>query len=756
MISRFFRLPSLVSVALILAALLQPSAIPSRAQAANDARVNGFDLLAPGRGWLWLGNQLHWTNDDGRSWRNLTPLQAGQIFAVDFLDAERGWALLGEAGNLSIAKTVDAGQSWTAWRLDLPLDFSIHSIEMNWSDARSGSLTIQHATGANFDIRTTFTTSDGGRTWTSRGARDLSAARADPRLSLADGIESARMLTREIGWAKFAQGECDGKTTCRRAENIHSTRDGGRSWRILQLPGGDDADETRWSNPEPLSYIGNPGANTGFLSGQGIDTCEIPTANQLQTWWDKSPYAALNLYIGGSNRYCSNSALGASFLSQLDAQGWKFIPTWVGLQAPCYPYTADKMSWDVQTAYDEGAAEAQAAMSVARNLGLTFPDQSGSVIYFDLEAFPVSNAACLDAVLAFVSGWDDALENGGNRAGVYGATCSSGLDSIAALDNPPDAIWLANWFYNPAYRPDATVWNVSCLSNALWPNNQRLRQYAGTHTETWGGQLLSVDSNALEGVVASLSESAAPKQFSDDSYLIQYDGWVGAQDSASYGGGYRAANQKGQLLICKAPLAATEFRLITYKGPDQGKIQIFVDGALNQTADLYRSTPGWVKIKIGGLTQAKHTITVKILGTKNPASSGTQARVSGCQFGVFPVDDPSYDFQRLGGWIAKSDSRMDGGWYRLASALDASVSFWMNGTSFTWHTAKGPSFGKAEIIVDGAPWTTIDLYRAGFLKSAIPIGSLSEGVHQITIRVLRQKNDLSRGYGAPFDGFSIP
>jgi len=74
-----------------------------------------------------------------------------------------------------------------------------------------------------------------------------------------------------------------------------------------------------------------------------------------------------------------------SFLSTLNAQGWRFIPTWVGLQAACTSY-AHKMSYNTTTAYNEGVAEANEAITAAQALGLTEADGSGTVIYFDLEA----------------------------------------------------------------------------------------------------------------------------------------------------------------------------------------------------------------------------------------------------------------------------------------------------------------------------------------------------------------------------------
>lgn len=45
------------------------------------------------------------------------------------------------------------------------------------------------------------------------------------------------------------------------------------------------------------------------------------------------------------------------------------------------------------------------------------------------------------------------------------------------------------------------------LSNSLWNNHQRIRQYTGGHNETWGGLTLNIDSDVSEGVVASLHQA---------------------------------------------------------------------------------------------------------------------------------------------------------------------------------------------------------------------------------------------------------
>ena len=247
-------------------------------------------------------------------------------------------------------------------------------------------------------------------------------------------------------------------------------------------------------------------SQTEIFVGQGFDKCEIPTLSQMQNWITNSPYGAVNLYIGGSCRSCPNSALTASYVSQLSQQGWKFIPTWVGPQSACWVGSCgSRISNDPATAYNQGISEANAAIDVAIDLGLALADGSGTIIYYDLENYDTTNTACRNAAKSFISGWTAQLHARGSEAGVYGSSCGSEISDFASISNVPDAIWPAHWIYS-SYNSGATVWDVACLSNGLWANHQRIRQYAGGHGETWGGVTLNIDCNVIDGIVASVGD----------------------------------------------------------------------------------------------------------------------------------------------------------------------------------------------------------------------------------------------------------
>jgi photosystem II stability/assembly factor-like uncharacterized protein len=218
----------------------------------------------------------------------------------------------------------------------------------------------------------------------------------------------------------------------------------------------------------------------------------------MQQWWDYSPYQVFNLYLGGISFACSKNPLDALWARKVADQGWTYILTWVGPQAPCTTYS-NKISENNNTAYNEGKQEAQAAAEAAYNLGF----YGNKIIYYDIEAYPNASSTCRTAVRYFIRGWTERLHQLGFKAGGYGSPCSSYQTDWDSNEPPPDDVWIATLNKN-YYDPNATVWNVPCLSNNLWDNHQRIHQYAGTHTETWGEITIYIDSNVLDGEITAL------------------------------------------------------------------------------------------------------------------------------------------------------------------------------------------------------------------------------------------------------------
>lgn len=270
---------------------------------------------------------------------------------------------------------------------------------------------------------------------------------------------------------------------------------------------------------------GQPPPKVGVIQGQGFDGCHLPEISEMQTWWSQSPYSFYALYLGGVQLPSICSVASATWVSAVHQQGWSFIPTWVGPQAPCSGWSK-KMSADPAVSYQEGRQEAQAASTVASSMGLSNYDGGGTIIYYDMEVFGGASLECRQAASAFINGWVARLHELGNIAGGYGAH-NSYVEDWATIANSPNDVWAASWYTN-TYDAGASVLGISWL-NGLWTNHQRIRQYAGDHNERWGGIKLTIDSDVADGVVAMPPKKPLASPIVTLSPSIEDSGWLSAE-----------------------------------------------------------------------------------------------------------------------------------------------------------------------------------------------------------------------------------
>ena len=255
----------------------------------------------------------------------------------------------------------------------------------------------------------------------------------------------------------------------------------------------------------PGAAKAKPGA-PGSLTGYGFDACSAPPQAVMDAWWEQSPYSAVGIYIGGSNRVCKDQTeLTAGWVRTQQRTGWHLLPVQVGPQASCSGY-ADRMSSDLATAKQQGSAEAATAIATARGLGIG----SGSTLYYDLEDYDLAPDDCRRAALSFLSGWTEALHAANYDSGVYSniAAAITSLDLADRADptayTMPDDIWFA-WANG---RAD-TVTDERVLSDE-WNDHARVHQYALDVPQTYGGYTLTIDANWLDVGKGSVGSPSRP------------------------------------------------------------------------------------------------------------------------------------------------------------------------------------------------------------------------------------------------------
>jgi hypothetical protein len=242
--------------------------------------------------------------------------------------------------------------------------------------------------------------------------------------------------------------------------------------------------------PGPVS---SPEAFTGL----GFDACAAPSSRTMLAW-AASPYRGIGVYIGGTNRACSQPNLTDTWVSEQVAAGWHLIPTYVGLQAPtsacssCAKLSSSK-------AAQQGVEAASDAVEEAAEIGMG----PGSPIYFDMEAYTRTTSSS-SAVLTFLSSWTNQLHTLGYVSGVYSSSSSGIADLARAIGSSytlPDHIWTANW-NNQQNTLDPY------LPSTAWPSHQRIHQYHGGHNESYGLMTINIDNDYIDGATVGASIAA--------------------------------------------------------------------------------------------------------------------------------------------------------------------------------------------------------------------------------------------------------
>lgn len=233
---------------------------------------------------------------------------------------------------------------------------------------------------------------------------------------------------------------------------------------------------------------GEPGTGLGF------DACTAPSAATMKAWL-ASPYRVAGTYLGGANWSCTYGNFNATWVSTVAAQGWQFIPIWVGPQAPCTNATGVTKINSAKAAA-EGSAEAASAVAAAKQFGYG----GGTPVYYDMEGYNNTVSGCTKTVLTFLGAWTKALHAAGYLSGVYSGA-ASGMHDLASQYNSatyprPDDIWIADWTGDP-------VLTDSFVPSGDWTGH-RLHQYYGGHNETWRGHTVNVDNDVIGGTVAGL------------------------------------------------------------------------------------------------------------------------------------------------------------------------------------------------------------------------------------------------------------
>ena len=220
-------------------------------------------------------------------------------------------------------------------------------------------------------------------------------------------------------------------------------------------------------------------ASVANYHGIGLDACTAPSSAYMTAWRKDSPYRAIGVYIGGSDRACAQPNLTAGWIRAQAAKGWHFMPMYVGPQAEFGQFGRHPGH--------QGRAAANDAVVQAERLGFG----PGTPLYYDMEAYGPSQR---HAALAFLSSWTTRLHVLGYSSGVYGSS-GAGVSYLAEQYfthkyDLPDVIFDALW---NGERNTAD----SVFKSGEWAKHDRAHQFAGNVVQSYGGDTIEIDQDFL-------------------------------------------------------------------------------------------------------------------------------------------------------------------------------------------------------------------------------------------------------------------
>jgi hypothetical protein len=273
-----------------------------------------------------------------------------------------------------------------------------------------------------------------------------------------------------------------------------------------------------------------------------------------------------------------------------------------------------------------------------------------------------------------------------------------------------------------------------------------LGQYYRVQVNPFGNELVADD---LGNVSATVDDTVRAATSANESAIGATFTWKTVKDKKAKGGSYVTEHRKGARASWTFSGRAVTWYTLT--GPTQGKADVYVDGVRKTTVNNYTSTvKRGVARTVKGLAKGSHTIQIRVLGQKgSKRGKGTFVAIDGFKVGKKVTTTPVLSNVA---WQAVATPSASDGTYTVADLKGQQMKFTLRGTGVTVTTARGPSFGKVAVYVDGTLQQTVDLYAAAVSYGYdVTVTGLPDGVHTVLVKVLGTKNTKSSGTGVVVD-----
>jgi SpoIID/LytB domain protein len=307
--------------------------------------------------------------------------------------------------------------------------------------------------------------------------------------------------------------------------------------------------------------------------------------------------------------------------------------------------------------------------------------------------------------------------------------------------------------YSAATQLQQTVWSVSGLPAG---EHTVVIRVAGTCEAASSGNIIVIDAfDVSDSTRPDLSGSGIPfsgwAEESDPS--VRYVGnWYAASGSAHSGGGYRYARDLGSYAIVE--FTGSSIYWVGPKASSYGLADVYIDGKKQTTVSQYSAATAVQKTvwSVTGLSSGRHTLVIGVQGAREAASSGNTIVVDAFsterppgQSTVTTYEENAPEVRSAGRWVFGTSAAYSGGGYAYASTPGPTLRMSFRGTSVEWLGPKTPSYGQAEVYLDGVKQGIVSQYAPSTAlgQTIWRADNLENRLHTVTIRALGTKEAAS-------------
>ncbi|SDP07052.1 pre-peptidase C-terminal domain-containing protein [Paenibacillus sp. yr247] len=248
--------------------------------------------------------------------------------------------------------------------------------------------------------------------------------------------------------------------------------------------------------------------------------------------------------------------------------------------------------------------------------------------------------------------------------------------------------------------------------------------------------------------------------FEDNDKALQYTGPWSSVTSPSYSGG-KSMQLDGAGSV-EFGFKGNTIEWIGSKGVNSGIADVYIDDIKVASPSLYSATPltqqSLFKQSLGN---GRHTIKIQWTGQHDKSSKKSDGAMINIDAfivsNLFTSFDNSVSYQGI--WGSGYSQKFTGGMQKFSVELNNSAEFSFTGTRVALLVNSGPSYGMAQIYIDGVLVTTdpVDWYssKAKYQVTVFISPILASGDHKIKVVNIGQKNASSTGTVITIDAINV-